>query len=166
MKKAFTLIELLVVVLIIGILAAIALPQYRFAVEKARATEAIVLVKALADSAERYYMANGEYPFKEEDSSVEGLKLLDIEVPPLKKFYIRAHYQTYIGLNRAGLSDYGYMISKTYQNVAGLGRRNLTCSIWANSDDGSLSARLCKNICGVDTLVNVWGSGQFGCEFQ
>ena len=70
MKKGFTLIELLVVVLIIGILSAVALPQYQKAVEKAKATQAYVTLRGLQTSFLSYYMANGKYPLKFEDLEV------------------------------------------------------------------------------------------------
>ena len=72
-KKAFTLIELLVVVLIIGILAAIALPQYKTAVVKARLAAILPVARAIADAQEVYYLSEGSY--------APHIDLLDIGVP-------------------------------------------------------------------------------------
>ena len=70
-KQAFTLIELLVVVLIIGILAAVALPQYQKAVEKSRAVQAITLLKSVYNAAQAYRLANGEWPTSFDELAVE-----------------------------------------------------------------------------------------------
>ncbi|MBR2081747.1 MAG: prepilin-type N-terminal cleavage/methylation domain-containing protein [Elusimicrobiaceae bacterium] len=72
-KQAFTLIELLVVILIIGILATVALPQYQVAVRKAALARYMALADALFQAQQVYYLSNGSYS--------NNLLALDIDWP-------------------------------------------------------------------------------------
>ncbi len=79
MSKAFTLIELLVVVLIIGILSAIALPQYTKAVEKSRTAEAMQMAASIRTGVDAYLLAN-DYKSIELVGAGGAANLLDIDV--------------------------------------------------------------------------------------
>ncbi|MBR2081811.1 MAG: prepilin-type N-terminal cleavage/methylation domain-containing protein [Elusimicrobiaceae bacterium] len=72
-KQAFTLIELVVVVLIIGILAAVAVPQYQISVAKSRFARLKLLVKSIVQAQEVYFLANGKYAI--------DLAVLDVDLP-------------------------------------------------------------------------------------
>ena len=149
-NAGFTLIELLVVVLIIGILAAVALPKYQIAVGKARVMSLLPLVRAISDAENLYYMANGTYTNTLED--------LDIEVPH-DDFELRLDVQAsgFAAINAISRDwDIGHIVY--FDNHTGGGKRE--CRVYR--DDPQLH-QLCKSISG-DSTGYVIGSSSTYCR--
>ena len=92
-NAGFTLIELLVVVLIIGILSAVALPQYQKTVLKSRTSEAWTNLSALHTAVKLYCLENP-------DGDSVSLEDLSVEVKDSKNFkydvsYTSCKYDSY-----------------------------------------------------------------------
>ena len=160
----FTLIELLVVVLIIGILAAMALPQYFKAVERSRMTEAVTLMDSVVKAQRRKFMQTNRYAerFEGLDVSPKGATGF--------RYFTKGDPQTGAGGN--GFMIVLYNADGGFTNVSvGAGRvvdghplnslqyryelrryyqsDNVTCQ-----GSNAAGRELCADFCGIDTPVN------------
>ena len=142
-KNGFTLLELLVVVLIIGILAAIALPQYQLARDKAQFANFQNQVKSIKTAVDNYRLIHNEYP-----NSFDGL---DIDFSSNQ----RVQY-----LDREGCVIFQDSYCCVGKDVSGIQSNNIVCgrndylfaySIYAGSpyclavNENNRAQRLCKN---------------------
>ena len=105
-KQAFTLIELLVVVLIIGILAAVALPKYEKAVERSRATQALAVLSTLYQAAEVYYLTNGTWP--------DSIDNLDVDFSPINN----GEWEVFLE-NRSNVGQLGVYVTRVNGKYTG-----------------------------------------------
>ena len=158
----FTLIELLVVVLIIGILAAMALPQYFKAVERSRMAEAITIMDSIVKAQRRKFMQTNRYveDFRGLDVSPKGATGMDYYTKGDPRtgrggngFWVQilefrfqigcvVTARMYDGDDMSDSLQYQYQLERYYQSD------NVTCR-----GNNAAGQELCADFCGIDTPV-------------
>lgn len=106
-RRGFTITEMMVIVIILGILAAIALPQYKYAVERLKVSEAISILTNVLGAQKRYKFENGEYTPSVAD--------LDVTVPPSKNFnalqLLPNNGASIASIKRNSSGEYAYLLA-------------------------------------------------------
>ncbi|WP_424245665.1 prepilin-type N-terminal cleavage/methylation domain-containing protein [Elusimicrobium posterum] len=152
-SSGFTLIELLVVVLIIGILAAIALPQYQKAVFKSRLAEAVITLKNLEGATERHALQNGDWPV------CNDWDALDLDFPTKsigtngdivvnKTLRIRINCSNHLTGNHVQVLNNGanVMLLSQIKNPEGYNNKKYSCRYFYDYE--KLAKPVCQAMCG------------------
>ncbi len=130
----FTLIELLVVVLIIGILAAAAYPQYQKAIMKTRIAQALPMLRSIQEAEERFYMANGHYTTDKEQLDINWENFKG------KEFTLFQNKVMYYGA--------GPGISRCFENISDINDSNCPApaKFFCNGSGSDIYAEVCASM--------------------
>ena len=159
-KKAFTLLELLVVIIIIGILAAIALPQYQLSVDKADFAKMQETAKSIVEAYKHYYLTHGV--------TTKDFDYLYLEFPNAEK-YVSNYYNCItlqdmyccmstggsdtIGSVSCGKKDLSFIFSEQVFTYNFVEQHKRYCYALNNN---ARAKRLCKSLGKYDRNVNAF----------
>lgn len=152
MKKGFTLIELLVVILIIGILAAVALPQYRIAVAKSRIVKFWPVCRYITDQMDLYTLENGGY--------TSDLDLLGVPFTYMEKKGT-GDYITYVDTPAGDLTVSGRWHSVGLEDkewaLECMGKKGTVFAYCQGINHSAFGQKLCQVLGGVFSHTNAHG---------
>ncbi len=167
--KGFTLIELLVVVLIMGVLAAIALPQYYYLTNVTKVKANMSNLRSIADAFERYALVNGEYPnlgVSYQCSKLNNFLDINISGYPQEKFNCIGTQKQVVIWNLDTDIRLGYALETINNQIPA---KKFFC-YYQRAIQGLPTAskeKICKKVCNVSAITSNFINGSHnGCVVE